>query len=174
MDSDVKTVVAFIDTMVGTPKFTYPARQNSPRPEGEFAYVDLIEEYPVGVPNQIELSQDSLTTTYRYYSPTKLRFRVGVVDTNGIASTKIMHGWTTEAIKQLMITTGFGFIKCDPISLEDAKLEKFWEARQGFSVEFYFTRILDEVVNNITGMVVSGEFYEDNLNKVLLNFEINE
>ena len=85
-----------------------------------------------------------------------------------------MHKWTTEAIKALMISTGYGFIKCRPLSNEDALLEKEWEFRQGFSIEMYTTRIFEEVVNNITALTVSGEFITPGLDTILLNFEINQ
>lgn len=160
---DVAVVQSFIDTMVGIPKFSYPARQNgSPKPEGDFAHIRLLEEYQVGIPNSMTTAQDDSTTTRRIYSPVKLRFRVGVVDTDGVASSKIMHGWTTEAMKSLMISTGYGFIRCTPISNETAKLEQEWEMRQGFSVELYATRIFEEVVDNITQVSISGQFIEGN------------
>lgn len=172
--SDVQVIQTFIDTMVGIPKYSYPARQNNaPKPEGDFAHIRLLEEYPVGIPNARVFSQDAFTTTTRIYSPTRLRFRIGVVDTNGIASSKIMHGWTTEAMKALMIQSKVGFIKCEPLSNESAKLEKEWETRQGFSIEVYKTRVFEEVTNNITTMTISGEFAEG-LETYLLNFDINQ
>lgn len=172
--ADVQIIQTFIDTMVGIPKFSYPARQNSaPKPKNDFAHIRLLEEYPVGIPTSITHLQDDLTTTTRIYSPTRLRFRIGIVDTNGIASAKIMHGWTTEAMKALMIESKCGFIKCDPISNESALLEKEWETRQGFSLEVYKTRVFEEVVNNITSMSISGEFVEGS-ETYLLNFNINQ
>lgn len=174
MREDVRVVQAMIDTMVGTPKFSYPARQNrAPKPTGEFAHVRLLEEYQVGIPSQYILSQTSLDTTFRTVSPVRLRFRVGVVDTDGLPSTKIMHGWTSEAMKAMMLATGFGFIRCTPLSNEDAKLEKEWEYRVGMSVEFYTTMFWDETVNNIRSVEGTGEFhipYSDYLSK----FEVND
>jgi hypothetical protein len=159
MREDVKIVQAMIDLMVGIPKFSYPARQNgAPKPEGEFAHIRLLEEYPVMIPSQAIHIQTDIETTYRSTSVAKLRFRIGVVDTDGIPSSKIMHGWTSEGMKSLMIESGYGFIKCHPLSTEDSLLEKEWELRQGFSLELYVTRTFEEVVNNITSVVVTGEF----------------
>ncbi len=174
MREDIKVLQAMIDTMVGIPRFSYPAKKNAPKPADEFAHISLIDEYQVGIPKQEILSQTKEQTTYRYYSPAMLRFRVGIIETTGISSTKVMHGWTTEAIKELMKSTGYGFVRCQPISLEDAKLEKIWEPRQGFSIDLYATRTHDEVVDNITSVSVSGVFINDALEEVLLNFEINE
>jgi hypothetical protein len=175
MRSDVKVIQLFIDSMVGIEKFSYPARQEgSKRPDGEFAHIRLIEEYQIGIPSEVVYAQDEDTTTYRTISPVKLRYRIGVVDTDGAAASKIMHGWTSVAMKQLMITTGVGFVSCKPLSSEDALLEKEWELRQGFSVEVYSTRVYDEVVDNIKTMKVSGEFIQDNLDSYLLGFELNE
>ena len=84
-----------------------------------------------------------------------------------------MHGWTSEAMKALMIESGYGFIRCTPLSSEDAKLEKEWEYRKGFSVDFYVTRTYQEIVNNIRRLVVSGEFISDVQISYLLNFDIN-
>jgi len=138
---DLQVMQLFVDTMVGIPQFSYPAQQNNaPKPSGDFAHIRLLEEYPVGIPSTSIKTQDDITTTRRIFSPVKLRFRIGVVDTDGIASSKVLHGWTTEAMKQLMITTGYGFVRCTPISNESAKLEKEWEMRQGFSVELYATK----------------------------------
>ncbi len=160
---DLQVMQLFVDTMVGIPQFSYPAQQNNaPKPSGDFAHIRLLEEYPVGIPSTATVTQDDLTTTRRIFSPVKLRFRIGVVDTDGIASSKVLHGWTTEVMKQLMITTGYGFIRCTPISNESAKLEKEWEMRQGFSVELYATRTFEEIVDNITQVVISGQFVEGN------------
>jgi len=174
MRADIKALQTFIDTMVGIPKFSYPAKKNAPKPKDEFAHIALLEEYQVGIPKQEILEQSDTETTYRYYSPAMLRFRVGIIETDGINSTKIMHGWTSEAIKELMKSTGYGFIRCQPVSLEDAKLEKFWETRQGFTIDMYATRTYEEVVSNITSMIISGVFINDAVEEVLLNFEINE
>ena len=173
-ESDVQVIQTFIDTMVGIPKYSYPARQNNaPKPEGDFAHIRLLEEYPVGIPNTRAWDQTDDTTTTRIYSPTRLRFRIGLVDTNGQASARIMHSWTTEVMKALMISSKTGFIKCDPISNESAKLEKEWETRQGFSLEVYKTRVFEQVVNNITSMNIAGEFVEGD-EAYLFNFDINQ
>ena len=171
---DVKVIQSYVDLMVGIPKFSYPARQNdAPKPKDEFAHIRLLEEYPVGIPNQVIHAQDDLTTTFRTYSPSRLRFRIGVVDTDGLASSKVMHGWTSEAMKNAMKASGYGFIKCDPLSNESAKLEKEWEMRQGFSVEVYATRIFDEVVDNITSLKISGETIFPQVDDYLTNLNIN-
>lgn len=171
---DVKVVQTMVDTMVGIPKFSYPARQRgAKKPAEEFAHIRVIEEYQVGIPNQRILSQTDTHTTYRSYGLVKLRVRIGVVDTTGIPSSKIMNGWTSEAVKALMIKSGYGFIKCEPLSSEDAKLEKEWEYRKGFSVDFYVTRSYDETVDNITSMVISGEFVDEAQVSYLLAIPIN-
>lgn len=168
MKSDVKVTQLFIDSLVGIPKFSYPARSGGDRPAEEFAHVSFLEEYQISIPTQTIKSQTASTTTYITYSAAKIRMRVGIVETDGVAASKIMHGWTSEAIKQLMVETGYGFVSCKPISLEDAKLEKEWEPRQGFSIEFYVTRKFEEVVSNIDSVVISGEFIEGN-DSLLLN-----
>jgi len=174
MRADVKALQLYIDQMVGIPKFSYPARQNNAtKPADVFAHIRLLEEYQIGIPNQRIKEQTNDTTTYRTFSPARLRFRVGVVDTDGVPSTQIMHGWTSEAMKELMKSTGYGFISCHPISNEDAKLEKEWEARNGFSIELYVTRVFEEVVDNITTLQVSGEFITEQLDTILLDFDIN-
>ena len=173
--ADVRVMQTMVDTMVGIEKFSYPARQNNaPKPDGEFAHIRVIEEYQVGIPKKTVYAQDDDTTTYRIYSPVKLRYRIGVVDATGIPSSRVMHGWTTEAMKEIMISSGYGFIRCTPLSSEDAKLEKEWEYRKGFSVEMYTTRIFEEVVNNIQDLVIEGKFYDDSLNEHILGFEINQ
>jgi len=175
MRQDVQVLQTFVDNMVGIPKFSYPARQNNaPKPSGEFAHIRLLEEYQVGIPNQVIKEQTASDTTFVTISPARLRFRVGVVDTDGTASARIMHGWTTEAMKALMISSGYGFKRCTPLSNEDAKLEKEWEYRQGFSVELYTTRYFEEVVGNITSLEVSGRFVTAALDEYLLNFDINQ
>jgi len=173
--ADVLVMQTMVDTMVGIPKFSYPARQNNAKkPDGEFAHIRVIEEYQVGIPKSVVHAQDNDTTTYRIYSPVKLRFRIGVVDTTGIPSSKIMHGWTTEAMKAVMIDSGYGFIRCTTVSSEDAKLEKEWEYRKGFSVEMYTTRIFEEVVDNVQQLNIGGKFYDEQLNEYLLGFQINQ
>ena len=172
--ADTQVMQAMVDTMVGIPRFSYPARQNNaPKPNGEFAHIRVLEEYQVGIPKQMIKEQTDLETTFRIISPVKLRYRIGVVDTSGLPSSKIQHGWTSEAMKALMISSGYGFIRCTPISNEDAKLEKEWEYRKGFSVEMYTTRIFEEVVNNITSLQISGTFVSDTQESTLLTFDIN-
>ena len=172
--ADTRVMQAMVDTMVGIPRFSYPARQNNaPKPNGEFAHIRVLEEYQVGIPKQIIKEQTDLETIFRIISPVKLRYRIGVVDTSGLPSSKIQHGWTSEAMKALMISSGYGFIRCTPISNEDAKLEKEWEYRKGFSVEMYTTRIFEEVVNNITSLQISGTFVSDTQESTLLTFDIN-
>ena len=174
MRIDIQVLQTMVDTMVGIPKFSYPARQGAPRPPvDEFAQISLLEEYQESIPYQSIKSQDDDTTTFHIKSLAKLRLRIGVVETSGLASAKIMHGWTTEAMKALMISSGYGFISCQPISLEDAKLENEWEPRQGFSVELYVERSFVEVVDNITQLNISGEFYEGDADAYLLDFTIN-
>ena len=172
--ADTQVMQAMVDTMVGIPRFSYPARQNNaPKPNGEFAHIRVLEEYQVGIPKQIIKEQTDLETTLQIISPVKLRYRIGVVDTSGLPSSKIQHGWTSEAMKALMISSGYGFIRCTPISNEDAKLEKEWEYRKGFSVEMYTTRIFEEVVNNITSLQISGTFVSDTQESTLLAIDIN-
>ena len=85
-----------------------------------------------------------------------------------------MGGWSSEAMKAFMISTGYGFIQCTPLSSEDAKLEKEWEYRKGFSVDFYTTRVYEEVVNNITNVEISGRFVTDSQEFIDLNISINQ
>jgi hypothetical protein len=177
--ADLRILQTMVDSMVGIEKFSYPARQNNinfsqNKPEGEFAHIRVIEEYQEGIPSQVVHAQDELNTTYRTYSLVKIRARIGVVETTGIPSMKIMGGWTSEAMKALMIESGYGFIKCTPLSSEDAKLEKEWEYRKGFSVEFYVTRVFEETVVNITSMQIAGMFVEGDLTVHLMNININE
>jgi hypothetical protein len=167
---DVRVMQRFIDTLVGTEKFSYPAKRNAPKPSGEFAHIQRLEEYQVGIPNLVVQSQTDTTTTHVIISPSRLRFRIGIVETAGMASIKIMHGWTKEAVKALMIETGYGFIKCEPIGIEDAKQEKHWEVRQSLSIEMYVTRYLQEEVDNITGMTITGEYIKgDYLQQLLID-----
>lgn len=171
---DVRVLQRMVDLMVGIPQFSYPARQtNAKKPEGEFAHIRILEEYQVGIPVQTIKEQDEITTTYRTIGAVRLRARIGVVDTTGIPSSKIMNGWTSEAMKEYMISSGYGFIKCTPLSNEDAKLEKEWEYRKGFSVELYTTRVFEEVVDNITAVTIEGGFVTDNLEIININIEIN-
>ena len=172
---DVKVLQRMVDLMVGIPRFSYPARQRSAKkPDGEFAHIRIIEEYQEGIPTQTVFAQDNDTTTYRTYSLVRIRVRIGVVDTTGIPSMKIMGGWTSESMKALMIETGYGFIKIDPLSSEDAKLEKEWEYRKGFSVELYVTRVFEEIVNNITRVTITGKFVMDTLEVIDLNISNNQ
>jgi hypothetical protein len=174
-NKDVKICQLFIDSMVGIPKFSYPAKKNAPRPDSEaFAHIQLLEEYQVGIPATRILEQTDTETTIVHESMALLRFRIGVVDTDGTVAPKIMHGWTTEASKALMISTGYGFVMCMPISLEDAKLETIWETRQGLSVEMYATRSYTEVVGRISELEVGGEFHEPGGNITDLSFNVNE
>ena len=172
--ADIAVIQAMVDLMVGIPQFSYPARQrDAPKPKEEFAHIRLLEEYQEGIPAQEIKSQTDLTTTYITRSLARIRARIGVVDTTGIPSSKIMHGWTSEAMKALMISTGYGFVKVTPLSNEDGKLEKEWEYRKGFSVELYVTRVYEEVVDNITALTISGEFHTENLEVILLEMNIN-
>ena len=174
MRQDIQVVQNMVDVMVGIPKFSYPARQNdAPKPAEEFAHIRLLEEYPVSIPSQQILSQTVEETVYRTISAARLRFRVGVVDSDGTASTKILHGWTSEEMKTLMIDSGYGFIKCTPLSNEDTLLEKEWEFRQGFSLELYTTRVFDETVDNITSMKVTGEYVTPDFFSIDFEFLIN-
>ena len=160
--ADILVLQKMVDTMVGIPKFTYPARQNrAKKPEGEFAHIRVIEEYQEGIPRDIIIDQDDEVTTKRRIGLVKIRARIGVVDASGIPSSKIQNGWTSAAMKALMISTGYGFIKCTPLSSEDAKLEKEWEYRKGFSVDFYVTRAFEETVDNMTGVTLTGKYLFD-------------
>lgn len=173
MRSDIQTMQRFIDTLVGIPRFSYPARQDGDRPEDEFCAISLLTERPIGMPFKKitkQTDEETITTTY---VPSVLRFRVGIVETDGQASTKILSGWHRETIKALMIETGFGFNAIRPISLEDAKLEEFWEARQGVSIDMYVTRTEEEVVSNLTGLVITGEFIEGDMSISAIKYNIN-
>ena len=172
--TDVLVLQRMVDLMVGIPKFSYPARQrDAKKPADEFAHIRLLEEYQIGIPTQSMISQTDETTTYRSRGLVKLRFRIGVVDATGIPSSKIMNGWTSESMKAEMIRTGYGFIKCEPLSNEDAKLSKEWEYRKGFSVDMYATRVYEETVDNITSMIISGKFIDEQLQEYLMTHEIN-
>jgi hypothetical protein len=173
--ADIRVLQTMVDNMVGISQFSYPARQRgAKKPEGEFAHIRVIEEYQEGIPAQKVYLQDELTTTYRTYSLVRIRARIGVVDTDGIPSSKIMNGWTSVAMKRIMMATGYGFVKVTPLSSEDGKLEKEWEYRKGFSVDLYTTRVYEEVVDNITGLEVSGVFVTGALEEILLQFEIKQ
>jgi len=175
MRADIQVMQTMVDTMVGTPGFSYPARQNrAVKPPGEFAHIRLLEEYPVGMPVNQVFAEDATTITYRRKSVSRLRFRIGVVDTDGLPTVQIMNGWNSEAMKALMISSGYGFIRITPLSNEDAQLEREWEYRVGFAVEMYVTRVFQEVVGIIESLEVSGVFVTPGLEEYLINFEINE
>ncbi len=175
MRIDIQAMQAFVDTMVGVPKFSYPARQGGKRPEPEeFAHISLLEEYQMSIPAQYLKSQTEEETVYTYSSLAKLRMRVGIIETDGIPSVRIMHGWTSEAMKAAMFSAGYGFVSCQPISLEDAKLEREWEPRQGFAVELYVTRTYEEVVSNINALEINGKFISPSTDDYLFHIEINE
>ena len=170
MRSDIQIIQYFIDTMVGIPKFSYPANKKGKRPKGNFCSIKLIEEYPESIPATYIKEQTDETTTTLTRSLARLRFRIGMVDEDGAASIKVMHGWTSEAMKLLMHQTGFGFIRCTPISNEDAKLEHTeWEPRQGFSLDVYCERNFEEVVDNIQKLIISGKFVTSGLEEIELN-----
>lgn len=173
MRSDVQVMQRFMDMLTGQARFSYPARKGDDRPEGEFCSIALLTEKPVGMPNKSITKQTDEQTTYTTTTPVIMRFRVGIVDTEGEASTKILGGWHRESVKQLMVETGFGFVSIHPISLEDAKLEEFWEARQGVSVDMYFVREDTEVVSNITGLVIKGTYHAPDATKIALQLNIN-
>lgn len=173
MKADIQAMQAFVDTMVGIPKFTFPAKKNAPRGVTEFAHVQLLEEYAVGLPHKKILEETNDWTKYLVRSASRLRFRLSIIETEGLASTKVMHGWTSEAMKALMFSTGYGFIRCNPISIEDAKLEKDWEPRQGLSVELYAERQYLETIDNITSMLINGEFITSALDTLLVQIQIN-
>jgi hypothetical protein len=173
MRIDVLVMQAFVDTMVGIPKFSYPARQGGKRPAEEFAHISMLEEYQESIPAQYLKTQTDDETVFIYQSLARIRMRIGVVETDGMASVKIMHGWTSEAMKAQMLEAGYGFVSCQPVSLEDAKLEREWEPRQGFAVELYVTRTYEETVNNIRALEISGEFITPNADAYLINIDIN-
>ena len=172
MRADIQALQVYIDTMVGIDKFSYPARQNGVRPKDNFAVISLLTEKAVGLPNTTVISSTVEETKNLISTPVALRFRVGMVD-DGVPSYKIMNGWYKEEIKELMIRLGYGFISCHPIALEDAKLETFWEARQGFSIDMYVTRQETETVSNITSMRIGGTFIEPDFNEIALEFNLN-
>ena len=76
-------------------------------------------------------------------------------------------------MKAIMLSSGYGFIRCTPLSNEDAKLEKEWEYRQGFSVDLYTTRYFEETVNNINSLDITGEYVTSTIDSYLLQFNIN-
>jgi len=178
MRQDIQAMQIMVDSMVNVPKFSYPAKKNAPRPKTEFASIQLIEQYVVGLPHRrfIEDILDEFGNVaqhvYEYNSAARLRFRITVVNGLGVASTQIANGWTTETIKDLMKSTGYGYIKCNPISQEDAQLEKNWEDREGFSVELYVTRTHRETLGRL-GQVISitGLIYEG-VDEALINVDV--
>lgn len=173
MRNDVRVVQTFIDTMTGLPKFSYPARQNGATRPSTFASVIYLEEYPVGIPSTVITNQTQDETTYTTESLSRVRFRIKVVD-NEEAASKIMHGWTSQAMKTLMLSSKYGFIKCSTISNEDAKLEKEWEHRMGFALDLYIPRVYQETVDNIRTFNIEGHYVEDQTEIYLGNFNIND
>jgi len=160
-----------IDTMVGIPKFSYPAKKNAPRPDKEFCSIQLIEQYPQGIPiSQKEedlldpITGDIVGVVRSMVVATKLRFRILMTDTTGLPAIRIQAGWSSEVMKDLMIRLGYGFCSIKPISLEDALLEKDWEPRQGFSIEMYTNRYYKEEVFNIDYVdPITGNYYKGDI-----------
>jgi len=173
-NKDIQAMQAFVDTMVGIPKFSYPAKKDAPRPSDHFAHIQLLTETAVGLPYKKSIFESEDLTKYIIKSSSKLRYRIGIVETDGSASTSIMHGWTSEAMKSLMFNSGYGYIRCEPISIEDAKLEQFWETRQGLSVELYVERVYLETVDNIRNLVINGEYITSKFDSILMKIIINK
>ena len=177
MRDDIRAMQAMVDTMVGIEKFSYPAKQNAPRKEQEFAAISLTSERPVGVPIVKNVWSEE-AQQYREVTATlmKLLFRVSLKFTDGVASAKIQSGWTTTAMVKLMKELGYGFIGCAPTSLEDAKLEHIeWEPRQGLTVAMYHTRVFaGPYYDKISGIHIDGRYVENGLEKVLDRITINE
>lgn len=174
MIADIRAMQAMVDNMVGIEKFSYPAKKNAPRPSVEFADIQLLEEYAIGLPVRRVITETEESTQYIVKAASRLRFRISIVETDGIASTRIMHGWTSEAMKGLMFNLEYGFIGCRPIGIEDRKLEKDWESSQGFAVDMYVTRTYIETIDNITSMIIKGEYISEGLDKILVQIEINK
>ncbi len=62
--ADVLVIQKMVDTMVGIPRFSYPARQNrAKKPDGEFAHIRIIEEYQEGIPRQAVTKQELVLVT---------------------------------------------------------------------------------------------------------------
>ena len=172
---DVQVVQKFIDTMVGIPKFSYPADKNAPRQRTTpFCSVKLLEEYQESIPNYICIEETDTSLTQNIISLARLRFRIVMIKTDGIQAVQVMHGWTTSTMRQLMISTGYGFRMIYPISNEDALLEKEWEDRQSFALELYVTRTFQEVVDKITSMTISGVFLEPDIAYYDINIDVSD
>ena len=168
MIKDIRYMQELIDSMVGIPKFSYPARRNAPRPKSNFCTIALIEQHVIGCPvsTLLEIKDpatlDVIGHRTIYQTAATLRFRVAVYGSDGIPEVKIVSSWTTEASKAIGFKHGYGYLESHHISLEDELLEKDWNARAGFSVGISTTRTLTEDVMLIEAVgPINGCFVED-------------
>ena len=160
MKHDMKVALRLCDLMVGTPKFSYPARQNwNDRPKDPFLTVRFLEEYLVGTPSERFLSEDltAKTITYRQHGPALLRFRISLIhDRWEEIAPKLMHGWGNQAAREFQLATGYGVKTVTTVSNEDSKLENEWVGGQGFSLELYTDRMWDNTYDTIEHLLVDS------------------
>ena len=173
MRHDVRVMQAMVDSMVNKPKFSYPSRQNSaPKPQDSFCHITLIGEYQVGIPENSIFEQTVDTTTYLTRSAVRLNFRVVFVNAQEEASMAMM-GWTSEGLKQMMVGSGYGFVKCSAITNEDVLQEREWLPQMGMTVELYTERSYKQTVDNIKQLIIGGSVYADEVENYLGKFIIN-
>ena len=139
MREDIQFMQRIVDNMVGIEKFSYPARQDAPKPKGKFCAIDLIEEHTIGTPNErVSVIYDSngkaVGLHYDYRTAVQLRFRLYFFRTTEGEEHKVTTGWTTNASKAMMIKYGYGYLSSKHISLETEQLEKQWNPRHGLSI----------------------------------------
>ncbi len=177
--ADIKFMQRLVDSMVGIPKFSYPAKRNAPRPKENFCTIALIEQHVIGLPVSSVLPIYKPNTTevigHRtiFETAATLRFRIGVYGSDGLPEVKIVSSWTTEESKRIQNEEGYGYIMSHHISLEDELLEKDWNPRVGFSVNISTTRVVYEDITLIQyAGPIQGQILQDcELVDIIINEE---
>jgi len=148
-----------IDSILAQPGYAIYAKQNYPRPAGDYAVIDFLADNQRGWEQSewTDESPDTSKETIRGYR--ELGFTITAVGATSIDnSRKIRTGLTRESIIELFKAMNIGLLTRSSVREVSTPLDNGWEERSVLDVTVSAIGTDEDIVGVILSAFISGTF----------------
>jgi hypothetical protein len=157
-------IAKVVDTAVCQPRYTYPMKRNAPRPDGDYAAIQIAKTIPIGVDfvQMVEYQGEDVQVV------TGARvLEVDVLFSRDEDKYFLFHSsFNRQDVINKCDSLGLGFQQMKEVNIKDLTLETDWEVRKAFKVYFNVAFNLrvptcdEEMGDYIDSATIEGTFHD--------------
>jgi hypothetical protein len=155
--ADVLRVAA--DTILGLPGFTVHAKQNAPRPSGDYGVLDFVTSVGRGWEQSVwsDAPADTSKQDISGYREATFTFITVGAEAQDNAR-KLRIGFIRETINDLLRAANLGLLTRTPVLEIATPLENGWEERSTFDISVSAIGTDEDIVNCILSVLATGTY----------------